>query len=356
MPELIKKLKKVAILVIDQKQARAEIKMDRPDFCVIEVNHRCMLACQMCNYWQSGFDAEEVNVRQLRDFVSSLKDFIPLPFEMNISGGEPLLKEGIMDFVEFVGSEKIRFSMVTNGYLVNKENARRLAHSGLTVLAISLDSIDARVHDVIRGRAGAHQKIMEAIGYLNQDRGRLQNIVIQTIIMQPNLEGILDLVKWANDKQLSLSFMAVCRPNMVPVDPQWYKKDEYGFLWPQDVKRVYAILDALIYYKSKGYKIDNPVGQLEKFKLYFADPEKFVKETPCSLGDKIIHVNHHGDIFLCCEMDSIGNIKKDAISQAWQSSKAGQIRERIRLCKKNCAGMVNCYREGFNEHERASKK
>jgi MoaA/NifB/PqqE/SkfB family radical SAM enzyme len=329
---------------------------DKPDFCVIEVTHRCMFACQMCNYWQTGVDPEEVTIPQLRNFISSLTDFISSPLEMNISGGEPLLKEGIMDLVEFMGKKGIRFSMVTNGYLINKEYAHRIAHSGLTVLAISLDSISARVHDLIRGRAGAHQKVIEAIEYLNRDRGRLQNIVIQTILMQQNLDGIPALIKWANEKQLSISFMAVCRPNMLAVDPLWYKKEEYGFLWPHDYSQVRETIDMLIDYKSKGYKIDNPTGQLEKFKLYFEDPDRFVRETPCSLGDKIIHVNPHGQVYLCCEMESIGTIKSDSISKIWNSQKAKDIRQKIRQCRRNCAGMVNCYREGFKEHEHASEK
>ena len=268
---------------------------------------------------------------------------------MNLSGGETLLKKDIFDFVELIAQEGIRFSLVTNGFLLNESNARRLADSGLNVLAISLDSVDEKIHDYIRGRQGACQKVMDAVKYFNRYRGKLQNITIQTVIMQPNLDKLIDLVIWAHDNQLSLSFMAITRPNMVPVEIQWYKEEEFSSLWPNDIQKVNGVIDRIIELKNSGYMIDNPVGQLERFKLYFSDPEKFARETPCGLGDGIMHINPRGDIYICCEMESIGNIKNGNIAGFWNSLKAKNVREQIRLCKKNCAGMVNCYREKDNK-------
>lgn len=317
----------------------------KPNFCVIEVSHNCMLECKMCNYWKTKRDFEEINLHQLYRFITSLRKFVDIPFEMNISGGEPLMKKGMLDLVEFIANQGFRFSMVTNGYLIDKYLARRIADSGLSFLAVSLDSLDENIHDFLRGKKGAHRKVLEALEFFDTYRGRLQNITLQSIIMDKNLDSIMDLVKWAKNKQVSHSFMAITRPNMVPLDSTWYKKDEFNFLWPKDISRVLYIFDELIELKKSGYRIDNPIGQLEKFKLYFSDPEKFVRDTPCSLGDGIIHVNPKGDVYLCCEMECVGNIKEDDISDIWTSQKAESIRENIRHCQRNCAGMVNCYRE-----------
>jgi Fe-coproporphyrin III synthase len=319
--------------------------MKRPDFCVVEVSHRCMFKCKMCNYWMSKTDIEELELRHLYKFISSLKDFVGMPFEMNISGGETLMKRGILDLVEFIAAQGFRFSMVTNGFLIDKGTAKRIADSGLSFLAISLDSLDENVHDFLRGRKGARSKVTRALEFFQAHRGKLKNITLQTIVMGQNLDSILDLVEWGKDKQVSHSFMAVTRPNMIPADLQWYKKDEFNFLWPKDTDKVLNILEELIKLKKSGYRIDNPIGQLEKFKLYFSDPEKFVRDTPCSLGDGIIHINPKGDVYLCCEMDSVGNVKETEIGTIWESQKAENIRQQIRLCQRNCAGMVNCYRE-----------
>lgn len=318
----------------------------RPDFCVIEVSHRCMFQCKMCNYWKTKQDPNEVNLQELYKFVSTLKKFVNTPFEMNISGGEPLLKEGIFELIEFIANQGFRLSMVTNAYLINKSVAKRIADSGLSFIPISLDSLNEDTHDYLRGTRGAYKRAMEALGYFMNYRGKLKNLTIQTIIMDCNLDGIWDLVNWAYQQQISISFMAVMRPNMTPVDPYWYEKKEFNFLWPKDISKVNLIIDRLIELKKAGYKIDNPIGQFEKFKLYFSDPEKFVKESSCTLGNNFLHINHQGQIYLCCEMEPIGNIKEDDINKVWASEKADNVRERIRLCKRNCAEMVNCYKGG----------
>ncbi len=338
------------VLAQDPSHAEARQYMEeieKPDFCVIEVSHRCMFRCKMCNYWQTSNSQVEVDIPTFCRFVDALTNFVHTPFEMNISGGEPLLKEGVLDLVECIAARGFRFSLVTNGFMIDKAKARRIADSGLNFLAISLDSLAEGTHDYIRGMPGAHKKVMEALGYFSSYRGKLQNITLQTILMGPTMEGVLDLVEWANTQQLSLSFMAVTRPNMVAIDPQWYRREDMHFLWPTDITRMHSILDRLIALKRSGYRIDNPIGQLERFKLYFSDPETFVKETPCSLGDDFMHVNPHGEIHLCCEMEPIGNITQGTdIGKMWASKQAQRVRENIRRCKRNCAGMVNCYREG----------
>jgi len=320
-------------------------KIKKPNFCVIEVSHRCMLKCKMCYDWKNKGDPAEVTIKELFKFISSLKDFVDGPFEINIAGGEPLLKEGIFDLIEFIANQGFSFSMTTNAYLLDKGVARRIADSGLSFIPISLDSLDEDIHDYLRGVRGVHKRAMEALGYFIDYPGKLKNLTIQTIIMGPNLDGILDLVNWVQEKQIAVSFMAIMRPNMVPIDPRWYEKKEFTFLWPKNISKVCFVIDELIKLKQRGYKIDNPIGQLERFKLYFANPQRFVRETYCSLGDDILHINYRGDIHLCCEMDPIGNIKKENINKVWISEKAGNIREKIRLCRRNCAEMVNCYRE-----------
>lgn len=304
-----------------------------------------MFRCKMCNYWMSKEDPDELKPRHLYQFVSSLKEFAGMPFEMNISGGETLMKKGMLDLIEFIAAQGFRFSMVSNGYLIDKAMAKRIADSGLSFLALSLESLNENIHDFLRGTKGAHKKVMEALEYFGSYRGKLQNLTLQTIIMGPNLEGILDLVNWAQSKQLSLSFIAITRPNMIAPDAAWHRKKEHGFLWPQDTGRVHSVLDELIRLKKIGHRIDNPVGQLEKFKSYFSDPEKFVKETACSLGDDMMLVNPKGDVYLCCEMEPVGNIKESNVRQIWTSEEAAHVREKIRRCRTNCTGMVNCYKE-----------
>ncbi|MDD4909341.1 MAG: radical SAM protein [Candidatus Omnitrophica bacterium] len=316
----------------------------RPKFCVIEVSHRCMFRCKMCNYGVSAPEPE-VSVGELIGYVSSFKDFVNTPFEINISGGEPLLKEGALELLGFISGLGFNSSMATNAYLINRENARRLADSGVGVVPISLDSLDGRVHDYLRGKDGAHKNAMDALNYFMEYRGRLRGVVIQSIIMEPTLDGLVELAGWADQRDISVSFMAVMRPNMVPVDLRWHEREEFSFLWPKDTAKAHSVIDKLIEMKQSGCRVDTPVGQLRRFKSYFADPLQFVRKASCGLGEDIVHINNKGDIYLCCEMEPIGNVKDADIRYTWFSPKAARVRREIKKCRRNCAEMINCYRE-----------
>ncbi|MDD5560750.1 MAG: radical SAM protein [Candidatus Omnitrophica bacterium] len=320
-------------------------KIVKPKFCVIEVSHRCMFRCKMCYYWKTKKNRHETSIKELSNFVLSLRHFVDGPFEMNISGGEPFLKKGILNFIEFVAQQGFRFSTVTNAYLINRRMARKIADSGLNFLSISLDSLDEGTHNYLRGLRDSYQRVIQAVAYFNEYRGKLKNLGIQTIITAKNLKGIPELAEWAKNNKLTVSFIAVMRPNMLPIDDTWYKKEPYKFLWPQDIGQVHAVIDKLIALKIAKYPIDTEIEQLERFKLYYQNPEEFVKSTPCNLGDDILHVNPAGEVYLCCEMESIGNIKDSDVHAIWTSERAERVREKIRVCKRNCAGMVNCYKE-----------
>jgi MoaA/NifB/PqqE/SkfB family radical SAM enzyme len=327
------------------KPTQAQGKIAKPKFCVIEVSHRCMMRCKMCHYWETKNNRHETSIKELCHFVSSLKNFVDVPFEMNISGGEPFLKKGILDFIEFIARQGFRFSTVSNAYLINRRLARRIADSGLNFISISLDSLNEGTHDYLRGVRGSYRRVIRAIEYFNTYRGKLKNVGIQTIITEKNLEDIPELVVWAKNNNLTVSFLAVMRPNMLPIDDAWHKKEQYKFLWPQNTAKVHAVIDKLIALKIDKYPIDTELGQLERFKLYYQNPEKFVKSSPCNLGEDILHVNPIGEAYLCCEMESIGNIKGSDIYSIWTSQKAEIVRGKIKNCKRNCAGMVNCYKE-----------
>lgn len=331
--------------VNEKESIAAQEAIAKPKFCVIEVSHRCLFRCKMCYYWKTKKNPYETSIKELCKFVSSLRNFVDVPFEMNISGGEPFLKEGMLDLIECIAEGGFRFSTVTNAYLINRRMARKIADSGLSFLSISLDSLDEGTHNYLRGARGAYKRVMKAITYLNEYRGKLKNVGIQTIISGKNLKGLPELCKWVRDNRLTISFIALMRPNMLPIDDTWYKREQYSFLWPQDIAEVNAVIDNLIALKLAKYPIDTEIGQFERFKLYYQNPEKFVKSTPCSLGDDILHVNPIGEVYLCCEMESIGNIKDSDIHSIWSSEQANLIREKIHCCKRNCAGMINCYKE-----------
>ncbi|MBU1864679.1 MAG: radical SAM protein [Candidatus Omnitrophica bacterium] len=331
--------------VVDSNK-KEKRKIRKPKFSVIEVIRSCPLQCQMCYNWKAATVQDLITLDDMKRYVSQLAEFVDKPFEINLAGGEPLLRNDIFELIQHIISYDFSVSLTTSGYLLNESMLQRIVHSGLTYMPISLDSLDEDVHDALRGRKGTHKKVTEALSFLLNNRGSLRNLTIQTIIMKPNLRGIIPLIKWAHERNIAVSLMALMRPNGVPIDLQWFQKDAVSFLWPDDWKKAHAVIDEIIALKRSGYRIDNQVQQLYVFKEYYKNPTVFVKNAPCSLGDGIVNVSPEGNIYLCWEKGPLGNIKHDDMYALWYAERTAQIREDIVRCTQNCSEMVNCFFEG----------
>lgn len=316
--------------------------------CDLIVTENCTLRCKVCHIWKHKRDDKKISLKEYMEFMSDLKQFAGDKIQIQFVGGEPLLKKGIIELIQYAAREGFCTTMTTSGYLINRKMADEIVHSGLNTLGFSLESLREERHDFLRGTSGVQKRIMEAIDFFCK-YPHLQ-LFISSIITRSNLDDIVELAEWVNrNKGINfIYFQAVMQPFAMPEDDNWYRGEEGAFLWP-DTDKACKVLDDLIELKKKGYKISNQAAQLEIFKSYFKDPHRFIKKTKCNLGHKSFTVLPDGNIFLCLSMEPIGNIKKDKIDEVWLSEKADVARKQIASCRKNCKLMINCFFE--EEHE-----
>ena len=334
---------------MDKKQDHIDkhSSCEKPVFCDLVITENCMLRCKMCKMWQGKDNGSGLPVEIWKRFIDSFADFVGDKAQVQFVGGEPLLKEGILELIVHTAKKGFLTTMTTNGYLIDEKMARNIVASGLSTLVLSLDSIKRQTHDFLRGVEGTYDRLRRAISLLERIKNNSLKLHIVATIMEPNLDEILELTEWVNMNEAIeyISFQAVMQPFFTPFDESWFEKGEFSLLWPKDSVRVERILDNLIAFKEKGYKITNPVSQFKIFKTYFSNPKQFVK-IKCNLGYNSITVDTAGRIFLCNSMEPIGNIRNDRnIEEIWLLEKTEEIREKIRNCKYNCKLMINCFFE-----------
>jgi len=293
--------------------------------------------------WQNRKNPEEIQFEEWKSLVLSLGDVLSEPRDLIITGGEPLLKEYALDLVKEGAKLGFNTVMPSNGYLIDKEIAKKISGSGLQNIFISLDSAEERIHDFSKGIKGAYRKAINALETLNKHCKDLKVNII-AVISNINLDHILKLAQWGKESGLlnSIYFQVVAQPLGAPVEPSWYEKEEYRFLWPSDVKKISEVIDGLIKMREDSYPISNEVAQLELFKMYFKSPQSHIGDK-CYLGDYTININPVGDVFLCGFLPPVGNIKRDRVDVMWNSEKANEIRQEMYRCNKNCHNMVNCF-------------
>lgn len=325
-----------------------ETNAKKPTFCCIGISTICNLKCKMCFFWKSKYVStrQELTLEEWQRFINLLTDLSDNTLEIDFSGGEPLLDLRNLSLVSFCSKKGVYTSIPTNGSMIDKEMARKIADSGLSVITISLDGINKNTHDFLRGTEGCYDRIMQGIGYLDKYCPSL-TIGIQTIISGNNLDEIIKLAEWAekNNRINYIVFQAIAQPFNTPIENEWWNKSEYDFLWPKDPKKTFVVLGELIRLKSLGYKISNPVSQIETFKRYFERPNHFIKKDRCNI-DFYMNINQFGDMHMCVRKEPIGNIREKDLEDIWYSEEADRARKETGECTVNCHHLLNCcYKE-----------
>jgi MoaA/NifB/PqqE/SkfB family radical SAM enzyme len=325
------------------------MNIKKPTSCSIVLLTNCVFKCKMCQMWKSNESPYQTSKEEWLRFIVSLENLLDGQRELVFSGGEPLLRKDIFELIRCGTDKGFKTLMPSNAYLIDEDMAKRIGDSGLKEIFISLDSIDEKTHDFLRGVEGAHQRVMKAFENLRKFAPGLR-IGIITVVSGVNYTQVVDLVKWVKDvKFLSGVYcQVIAKPFFVPLDNNWHKSDSYSFLWPKDGIKMRSILDELIALKNAGYHLHKSPLQLQVYKTYFEDPTKRARKATCYLGDYVINTDPCGNISLCCFMDPIGNIKKDDINTLWFSDEASRARDKMHNCSMNCNNMVNCF---FKEDE-----
>ncbi|MCK5093990.1 MAG: radical SAM protein [Spirochaetes bacterium] len=167
---------------------RRKLETALPIFMTISPTQTCNLACTGCYAASSKKTAVTLDWDVLDRVVQQKRDLWGSHFTV-ISGGEPLLYESkgktIFDLYEKHNDNF--FLMYTNGTLIDKTVAKRLADLGNVAPAISVEGFEEET-DARRGK-GVYKKIVEAIENL-KEAGVLYGISFTAT--RKNVDKILD--------------------------------------------------------------------------------------------------------------------------------------------------------------------
>jgi GTP 3',8-cyclase len=130
----------------------------------ISVTDLCNLRCKYCMPEAGVEKIQHGDVLSIEEIITIAKESAALGIrKVRITGGEPLVRKGIIDLVEGIsGIEGIEdVAMTTNGLLL-KKYGKDLKKAGLNRVNISIDSLDPDKYRKIT-RGGEVQQVLEGI-------------------------------------------------------------------------------------------------------------------------------------------------------------------------------------------------
>lgn len=195
------------------------------DYLRVSVTERCNFRCQYCMPEKPFSWVPKENLLSYEDLFAFVKVCIDEGVKkVRITGGEPLLREGLEHFVKMIASykEDIDLALTTNAYLL-PQAAQKLKDAGLKRINVSLDSLKADVAAKI-AQKDVLATVLEGIQKAH-DVGL--KIKVNCVPMQGvNDNELLDILEFCKEKGYTVRFIEFMENQQASTITKGYNSQE----------------------------------------------------------------------------------------------------------------------------------
>ena len=279
------------------------------------------MRCKMCDIWNNPTKPEE-------EFKPELLKKLPKMRSVNITGGEPFVREDIEEIVKILLTKTDRIVFSTSGYFSDKiiALAKKYPQIGYR---ISIEGLSCK-NDELRGRAGGFDKGLRTL--LELRRLGIKDIGFGITVSNNNSADMLNLYEL--NRNLKMQFATASFHNSF----YFHKYDNKV----TNIDEVCGNFDELI---QRLMKENSPKSWFRAF--FNLGLINYIKGgrrmLPCEAGSENFFIDPHGNVLPCngmeksCWFDTMGNLNDvETFDEIWNSEKAKAVREKVAHCPKNC--------------------
>ncbi|MHB1356144.1 MAG: SynChlorMet cassette radical SAM/SPASM protein ScmE [Anaerolineae bacterium] len=333
--------------------------MRTPRALDIEITARCNLHCRYCYFFNNNaVDYRELPTDDWLKFFAELGSLRVM--NITLMGGEPFIREDLPVLLEGIVRSRMRFSILTNGTLIDDEIASFIASlRRCDYVQVSVDGSCAIVHDTCRG-PGSFDAAIRGIRTLQRHR---INTAVRVTIHRNNahdLEHIahllLEELGLPSYSTNSAGYLGTCRLNA----------DDIMLTAVERQSAMETLLCLAEKYPGRISANAGPLAegrawrQMEDARAHGALPfPNGGHLTACGCPTSKISVRADGAIVPCSMLahNELGRINQDALAEIWQHNPVlNQLRSRnaiplarfgfcsscsyIPYCTGNCPGLA----------------
>jgi MoaA/NifB/PqqE/SkfB family radical SAM enzyme len=288
------------------------------------VTRRCNYRCRGCSVWAEQ-DSTELSMNEIKRGLDILSQLGVL--EIVFSGGDPLLRDDIGEILDYA-SKKFITTVYDNGSMATKKvDALR----NVDFVAISLDSLDERKNDYLKGVPGAYKNAMNSIETL-KEKGI--HVGVSPTISQSNLYEIVDYTKYFIEHDTPVWFCLYWydypfKDGMFSIGK---RNDDYEI---RDKEALVKVFDQLLELREKNDYVYITKKTLKALRQLALSNER---TWTCRALDSFLIVDHLGRVAGCHSREPVASIFD--LPKVWKSAELRSLRKEYNQCTK-CAYL--CY-------------
>lgn len=307
----------------------------------INPTKRCNAKCIMCPFWTNLEKKPALAGNELAKerIISLLDELGALGTKwISFSGGEPFIRNDILDLIRHAKRLGFGVTIYTNGSLVTQEVADQLLDANTDQVRFSLDGPSPEVHDKIRRLNGLWRKAVEAIAFLVERREQLNKktrIIINTVVMKANYSHLFEIVRLAGKLHVDdCVFIPVYEnPSLGHENPLRFpvEADEIARYNLKVAPKISGTS------KSRRFTLMNwltPANSSCLFnKVMRQGPEektRLLDNTYCPTPWFYAFVDYDGSTYPCCSLQRadflVGNLNESSFKQIWDGRQFANFR------------------------------
>jgi len=346
-------------LKMDKIEPTASRVMRTPRTLDIDITARCNLRCRYCYFFNNpAVEYRDLPTDEWLKFFNELGTLGVM--DVTLAGGEPFIREDLTTLLEGIVRNRMRFTLLSNGALIDDEMAAFIARTGRCEnVQVSVDGSCAAVHDICRGH-GAFNGAVRGIRILQRYR---VNVAVRVTIHRHNVDDLENIAHFLLEElglpgfgTNSAGYLGTCRLNADDI-------------MLTIAERQLAMATLLRLEEKYPDRISANAGPLAEGRAWRRMEEARAQGAPafpnggrltaCGCPSSKISMRADGAIVLCSMLahSELGRINKDSLAEIWQHSPAlNQLRSRhtiplagfefcagclyIPYCTGNCPGLA----------------
>ncbi|MGA2775385.1 MAG: radical SAM protein [Candidatus Omnitrophota bacterium] len=297
-----------------------------PSRVMFELTYKCNFRCIHC-YVAPDKRKKELTTAQVFLILDQLKT--AGSFHIGFTGGEPLLREDIFDILDYAKNCGFRISILTNGSLINKDTAKRIASLGTSLNRVDISVLGStkKTFEKITGKTGSFELVMKAVKSLKKEGVDVQ---IKATLLSLNKNEFLDIKKLAERQKCLFRY-----------DPSVTRKADGS----KSPLRYQVELNKMC--RIKGvFAADRTAVNEDVFSELKPKAVGRKKLFHCGAGQSEVTISPYGEMNFCPEIHYPGyNILKISFNDCW--GKLKKLVRKIEIPKKyqcnTCALAVFCH-------------
>ena len=304
--------------------AKRALAFNRPHHVQWMLTYRCNYRCRSCDVWRTQSPMKELGTQEVKAGLDVLRKLGVM--EIVFSGGNPLLREDIGEIIDYASRYFITTVYDNGSQAVSKIEALRNAD----FVAISLDTLEEKKYDYLKGVHGALKNALNAVQILHEQG---ITVGVSPTISQLNINEILEFTDHFTEKQVPVLYCLYQHDTLTQPLFQIGRQDKE--LEIMDHETFAEVCDKLIERKGKKRGILITRKMLETLKTLYLTGQR---GWQCKALQSFLMIDPGGRVAGCHLQKPVASVFD--LPTLWKSERFDRCRRIYQECQR-CSYM--CY-------------